>query len=289
MDKIIPYLLPELIDRYDGNIPEINFNKLFQTYIVYCVIWYIAYMFFEYAIIRSCFSNSSKKVKGMGRSYLASTLNALLCSICGIYICMKMKDENVLCKYFFISCDDTKLLNFTLISGAQLSAHFSNDLIGLFFTYPRDPRETNAAIVIHHLIFLSCGIIGSVFYLTPFTYAWLNLCEISTIPLNIRWFAINTGNGNSCIYWFASYSFVLCFVIFRIIMYGIGLFDIYLKYEEIQQHAQALSKHTMKINCTVVVLILVSIGWILQLYWFVTGILPLLFRKGGKKKQKKEQ
>ena len=125
MDKITPYLLPELIDRYDGNIPEINFNKLFQTYIVYCVIWYIAYMFFEYAIIRSCFSNSSKKVKGMGRSYLASTLNALLCSICGIYICMKMKDENVLCKYFFISCDDTKLLNFTLISGAQLSAHQS--------------------------------------------------------------------------------------------------------------------------------------------------------------------
>ena len=47
MDKITPYLLPELIDRYDGNIPEINFNKLFQTYIVYCVIWY-AYMFFEY-------------------------------------------------------------------------------------------------------------------------------------------------------------------------------------------------------------------------------------------------
>ena len=135
-------------------------------YIVYCVIWYIAYMFFEYAIIRSCFSNSSKKVKGMGRSYLASTLNALLCSICGIYIFMKMKDESVLCKYFFISCDDTRLLNFTLISGAQLSAHFSNDLIGLFFTYPRDPRETNAAIAIHHLIFLSCGIIGSVFYLS---------------------------------------------------------------------------------------------------------------------------
>ena len=34
MDKITPYLLPELIDRYDGNIPEINFNKLFQTYLL---------------------------------------------------------------------------------------------------------------------------------------------------------------------------------------------------------------------------------------------------------------
>ena len=289
MEHILPYVAPDIVDGYDANnIPDINLKVLFQTYLVYCSFWQVCYMFFEHVIIRGCFANRNEKLSGMGRSYLASTLNAMCCTSCGIYIFMSMKDETVSCKYFFINCSDASLLNFTLVTGANISAHFTLDLIGILFTYPRDKKETNSAIAIHHLIFLTCGIIGSIFYLTPFTYSWLNLCEISTIPLNIRWFAINTGNGNSTLYWMASYSFVLSFVIFRIVVYGIGLLDVYLKYDGIKESMEALREHKMKTNGTLGVLALVFLGWLLQLYWLFTGILPLLFRRGGKKRGKEQ-
>ena len=259
---------------------------MLQTFFVYCVIWQCLFMFAQFAIIDTCFKKPSKKLKDMGRSYICSTLNAISCSACGIYIYLQTQDETVACKYFFVNCVDENLLNFTIITGINLSAHFTLDLIGILYTYPRDKSETNSAIAIHHLIFLLCGVLGSCFYLTPYTYSWLNLCEISTIFLNSRWFAINTGNGSSTMYWVASYLFVLCFIIFRIFIYAIGLFDIYMKYDKIQQSMYTLNLPSIKIKCTVAVLILVFLGWILQLFWFVTGILPLLFRKGGKKKKK---
>ena len=195
-----------------------------------------------------------------------------------------MREETAACKYFFIKCDNEKLLNFTIITGINLSAHFTLDLIGILYTYPRDKGETNTAIAIHHLIFLSCGVLGSCFYLTPYTYSWLNLCEISTIFLNLRWFVINTGNGSSAIYWIASYLFVICFIIFRIFIYAIGLLDIYMWYNEIQKSLSTSNLPAIKIICTVAILFLVFLGWILQLFWFFTGIFPLLLRKGKKKK-----
>ena len=110
--------------------------------------------------------------------------------------------------------------------------------------------------------------------------------EISTIPLNVRWFTINTGNGNSKLYWIASYTFVISFIAFRIIVYGFSLLEVILHYGEIQQHMQDLAhEHGIKIWSTLIMFVLVFLGWLLQLYWFRNGILPLLFR-GGKKKKK---
>ena len=226
-----------------------------------------------------------QKLLGFGRSYVCSTVNAIISSLCGAYICFQIHDDSVLCKYFFIGCVDSSLINFTITSCASLSAYFTMDLIGILFTYPRSKAETGAATVIHHSIFLACGIIGSVFYLTPYIYALLNLCEISTIPLNVRWFTINTGNGNSKLYWIASYTFVLSFMAFRIIVYGFSLLEVILHYDEIQQHMQDLThEHGIKIWSTLIMFALVFLGWLLQLYWFRNGILPLLFRGGKKKK-----
>ena len=275
--------LPE-IATIKNRIPSIDFRELLKTYVIFCVCWQLLYTFVQACL--KWFQVSNTKLLGFGRSYVCSTVNAIISSLCGAYIYFQIHDDSVLCKYFFIGCVDSSLVNFTITSCASLSAYFTMDLIGILFTYPRSKAETGAATVIHHSIFLLCGIIGSVFYLTPYIYALLNLCEISTIPLNVRWFTINTGNGNSKLYWIASYTFVLSFVVFRILVYGFSLLEVILHYDEIQQHMQDLAhEHGIKIWSTLIMFALVFLGWLLQLYWFINGILPLLFRAGKKKKK----
>ena len=126
-------MLPK-IASIKNSIPSIEFRELLKTYLIFCVSWQLLYMFVQRCL--RWFKVSNTKLLGFGRSYVCSTVNAIISSLCGAYIYFQIHDDSVLCKYFFIGCVDSSLINFTITSCASLSAYFTMDLIGILFTYP---------------------------------------------------------------------------------------------------------------------------------------------------------
>ncbi|KAA8491654.1 hypothetical protein FVE85_9701 [Porphyridium purpureum] len=117
-------------------------------------------------------------------------------------------------------------------------------------------------MLIHHMLFLSASLTALYRSILHFSFAWLIIGEISSVFLNLRWFLRKL---NCSIAWLLPVNllFALFFGVTRVLVYGVGLYDLVQANKELQ---------SLWIRYFVFIL---SIGWLLNTYWFA-----FILRKG---------
>mmetsp|Transcript_41766 Transcript_41766/g.83801 ORF Transcript_41766/g.83801 Transcript_41766/m.83801 type:complete len:101 (-) Transcript_41766:512-814(-) len=88
--------------------------------------------------------------------------------------------------------------------------------------------------------------------------------EISSIPLNVRWFLLTTGRRNSAALRAANSSFALTFFCCRVLAYGAGLLHLL----TLRVELATLGGERVPMPLLVVVLALLVAGYGLNLMWF---------------------
>lgn len=142
------------------------------------------------------------------------------------------------------------------------------------------PKLGGGDQVAHHVGFgvLSAASVG--FGICPFAGAWLFVGELSSLPLNLRWFLINTDRGEGRAIKWTNYAFAALFFLTRVALYWRGLFG-FLSETIPVLVADGCSRPIMAIFSA-----LISAGALLNAYWFVL-IIQMATRGGAGKKRAK--
>jgi hypothetical protein len=267
--------------------PVMSYKAVSQLFLVCLLFWFVTYRTCSLLFLSQNFSqyppDSQKKLKSLGPGYLYSTINAVICIYFGYMVFVGYLGEDELCQTANLQCSSAETVNLSFIGGIFLMTYLIHDLF-VVWQYPPELGQSGWDVFIHHFVFIFCTVAGTRAMVMPFAYSWLSLCEISTIPLNVRWLTISYGMGDSFLYHLSSYTFVLAFFAFRVVLYSWGLWDMMAQINAILVSLESLE--TVRKWCGYFILILIFAGWFLQLYWFFFGILPLLFRRGAKKQTK---
>ena len=168
-----------------------------------------------------------RKLRSYGSSYANAFLNAIVCTTLGIINFMWLCDAPSKMKYVMAVDPLDPWFNDT--QSARYSAYaflgwLSNDLIHVLLNY--GPKKLGGAdTVLHHMLFLTLVSVCVGFGICPFTASWLFLGELSSIPLNVRFFLINTGRGDTASMKRTNVCFAATFFLTRVALYWYGLYD----------------------------------------------------------------
>mmetsp|Transcript_8561 Transcript_8561/g.12806 ORF Transcript_8561/g.12806 Transcript_8561/m.12806 type:complete len:132 (-) Transcript_8561:175-570(-) len=128
-----------------------------------------------------------------------------------------------------------------------------------------------------------CCLLACTYRVLPFPFAWLITGEASSPFLNIRWFLINTGRGDTFAMKATNIIFALTFFFSRILLFGYGLIDL-------MRNVNYLFSDPPPVPAipAVSILVLVCGGFLLNAFWMV-GIVKMAMgrQKGGKSKSAK--
>lgn len=105
-------------------------------------------------------------------------------------------------------------------TNASLAGYLTSDLIRVITSYPNLGKLDTIA---HHAVFLFCAFVAGWYRIYPFMFSWLILGEASTPFLNMRWFLIKQGMGDTQLMAIVSILFAGLFFLTRFCMYGAGL------------------------------------------------------------------
>lgn len=140
--------------------------------------------------------------------------------------------------------------------------------------------------VMHHIGFMSTSYICATHRILPFPFAWLLVGELSSIPLNLRWFILNTGRSETPAMRTVNVAFACTFFATRIVIYGLGMIHLW----TVRQELQALADTGVIARpLLLLVIVLIAAGYLLNMAWF-TKILRMargerFYRKVPKKKR----
>ena len=120
-----------------------------------------------------------------------------------------------------------------------------------------------------------------------FPFSWLTLGELSSVALNIRWFLINSGRGESVALQRTQLAFAGLFVVTRVIIYGVGLAHLFVHREALlsRDEATGVLAHVPAPLLWLVLVLLVG-GYGLNLLW-MTKIVRMASR--GRTKEGREK
>mmetsp|Transcript_10480 Transcript_10480/g.33199 ORF Transcript_10480/g.33199 Transcript_10480/m.33199 type:complete len:317 (-) Transcript_10480:233-1183(-) len=85
------------------------------------------------------------------------------------------------------------------------------------------PQLGGADTVAHHVGFAIVSAIHGLTGCLPLPFAWLISTELSSPFLNIRWFLINSGRGDTGMMHATNVAFALSFFLSRVLLYGVGV------------------------------------------------------------------
>mmetsp|Transcript_66654 Transcript_66654/g.124433 ORF Transcript_66654/g.124433 Transcript_66654/m.124433 type:complete len:262 (+) Transcript_66654:71-856(+) len=136
------------------------------------------------------------------------------------------------------------------------------------------PRLGGYDTLFHHVGFMTASAICGNYRILPFAFAWLLCGELSSIPLNIRWFLINTGYGDCRFLQVTNVIFAATFFATRIVGYGLGIWHFF-------SVRHALFQMDVPSPFLLVVLVLLVAGYILNLMWMQ----KIVQMAAGKKKK----
>ena len=85
------------------------------------------------------------------------------------------------------------------------------------------PQLGGADTVAHHVGFAIVSAIHGLTGCLPLPFAWLITTELSSPFLNIRWFLINSGRGDTGMMHATNVAFALSFFLSRVLLYGVGV------------------------------------------------------------------
>uniref|UniRef100_A0A7S2JKM7 TLC domain-containing protein n=1 Tax=Haptolina brevifila TaxID=156173 RepID=A0A7S2JKM7_9EUKA len=165
------------------------------------------------------------KVARLGGSYLTAFLNACICSVLGLWILLAYllfagSRERALV------LDDGPAVGVVYIAAQSFMGWLLMDCVHLLTHFP---TLGGVDMVLHHVAFLITAALGYGYRVVPFVCGWLLLGEVSSVPLNIRWYLIQSGRGESHALTLTNYSFAVCFFVCRILLLNAGLVDLFVE------------------------------------------------------------
>lgn len=150
------------------------------------------------------------------------------------------------------------------LSNVLLFSYLCYDIVHVIYNFP---RLGGYDMVLHHVGFLSTAAICSKYRSGPFSFSLLLLPELSSIPLNARWFLLTCGQRGLTLK-LINLSFVLLFFATRLLVYSYSL-------AHLVEHRDALlAPHPKSEGGTLhpallhLVLAILSAGLVLNFYWF---------------------
>lgn len=187
--------------------------------ISFLVLWELVYQVSKVMAAKYC--SQWTKISQLGGSYMAAFLNACVCSVLGCWI--------VVAYLLFADArgralvlDDGPAVGAVYLAAQSFIGWLMMDCCHLLTHFP---TLGGVDMLLHHFGFLVMAAIGYGYRVVPFICGWLLLGEVSSIPLNIRWFLIQSGRGDSRALAYVNYAFAGCFLLFRVFILNAGLVD----------------------------------------------------------------
>ena len=216
------------------------------------------------------------KVKTLGASYGAAMINALICTATGAAMLAHYLTHNNQTQTTLAKLEKTNETNFITMTMNSFLAWILYDLTHLLTLFP---RLGGIDTIIHHCGFALVTALAIYHQIFPFAAAWLLLGEVSSIPLNIRWYLINTQRGDSKALNITNICFAIFFFIARVVIYWVGLIHMLLVSRTILLDKPInANQSVVNIICT-----LVAGGGLLNAFWF-NKILKMAKRRGKNKR-----
>ena len=228
------------------------------------VAWELLFRCAQLVLRRSSHPSNSKLVVD-GPSYVAAFIHACLVGGLGLWHAVTLLHAPV-DGQLTIPVDNTHAWNREAAATERTNVFFLSwllyDLVHVLLRYP---HLGGLDTVAHHLGFIGASIICSTYRILPFPFAWLTTGELSSIALNIRWFLINSGHGDSSALHVAQLAFALLFAVTRVLIYGLGLVHLAMHQHELLSTSGALS--AVPTPLVLLVLGLLVGGYCLNLMW----------------------
>jgi hypothetical protein len=249
--------------------------------IVFASTFQLSTWILEWLTSRQGFALEEKQIPKLvshGPSYICSMVHCLVNGYRGILQLQGLYHAPTDVKLFFPPTPkefETGIRNVE-VSNTIFFAYLVFDLVHVLRLYP---KLGGLDTVIHHLVFLTCSIINGGFGILPYPFCWLIIGEISTIFLNIRWGLIKTGRGDSAIYQLVQYLFALTFFITRVVMYLIGVVELFGQRSVLMELVSSGRVPGIFMGTT---LFFIGAGSVLNLVWF-QKIAAMAFSKKKKK------
>ena len=253
----------------------------YQGVLAFAAFWELLYQIFKQLVKLS----PHPKIATLGASYCVSVFNALMCSVGGFWataslLALDFGDR--------LLVTDTPSPYWPLAGyAASLTVYeyFAHAFLGwlcydVLHVFTHFPKLGGGDTIAHHLGFVCLTCLGSAHRVLPFSVAWLLLGEVSSLPLNARWFLINTGRGATKAMDMANASFAISFFIVRVVVMWAGVWHtcVHLRTALI---AAPYSCSAVVVN-TICGFIAAGAG--LNGYWMV-GIVKMAMRGGKKTKE----
>lgn len=223
------------------------------------------------------------KILQLGPSYAIAGIHAAFLSTRGIKHFIDLSHESPvfqLGKVLTTSVTD----EYEHIFNAQESVELSNlifcgwlcyDILHVCYLFP---KIGGLDTLIHHAAFIGASIVTGINAIFFFQFSWLIIGELSSIFLNLRWFLIQTGRGNTNAMKLCNMAFACLFLVTRVVFYGLGLL-----------HMLKHGKDVMAVNASktlvIFVLVLLIAGYCLNLFW-MRSICKIATGRGKKSDEK---
>lgn len=189
----------------------------YQFFALLLLSWEALYQVLKLAVSRS----SHPKFAETGQSYVVSFINCTQCTLVGGYYLLRFVSSGSPVLWAYL---DEKDPGAGFANEMKHAAHYflswmTHDLIHMISFYPTLGGKDQ---LVHHSGFICLCALLMGYNIFPGVAPWLLFSEVSTIPLNIRWFLINTGRGDGTAIGVANGSFVGLFFISRVVLYWTG-------------------------------------------------------------------
>ena len=195
-----------------------------------------------------------------GASYANSFIHAAILTVRGVYHVTQVIAGPPTCQLQGHSSECSALADACMSTGAIFLGYLIYDSMHLVACYPNLGGLDTLA---HHLAFILSTIICNTYLRMLLPFSWLLIGELSTLPLNVRWFLITSGRGATRAMTAVNVSFALSFFCTRILLYGAGLAHLWLSRSTLLSMTRPPPAGVLN-----VVLALLTVGFALNAFWF---------------------
>ena len=186
--------------------------------IAFALGWELLYQLVKRLVVAR---SSHEKVRDYGASYAVAFIHAAVVSALGAAQYIAMRDLPESSKAVVDPADPHHEQSRDAVRLAYIFfGWLLYDLVHVVINYP---KLGGADTLAHHLGFLAFGVFSFGYALFPFCSTWLLLSELSSLPLNARWFLIQTGRGDTNLFVAVNAIFALSFAVVRVALFGLGL------------------------------------------------------------------
>ena len=201
-----------------------------------------------------------------GPSYIISFLHSIYVTFRGINHLYELWYASNLDKLYIPSIDLIDSYRYAHLHVATTNTLFLSyliyDLVHIIHQYP---KLGGVDTIVHHTLFALCSVINGTYGLMAFQFGWLIIGEVSTIFLNIRWFLLKSGRGNSVLLDKVNGMFAITFFISRIGVYTIGIIHLFwYSYDELISLPDVSGVPVLLLSMTCGSMLL---GWALNILW----------------------